>query len=248
MIFKGLAKTLKGMAHAGLDFVLPPRCLGCHGRVQNTHSLCGECWGQITFINDPRCAHCGYPFSFEQAGQDNVCGACLRTPPPFERGYSLVTYNAGSKPLLLKFKHGDRTELTPLFTQWLLQARNQFFEDIDLLIPVPLHARRLLSRQYNQAALLTKELSKKTNIPWSPDFLIRTKATVSQGHLSPKARHQNVKNAFSCPSQFHENLRDKRCLLIDDVWTSGATLKACSKTLLESGARTVFVLTVARVV
>ena len=246
MIFPLWSNTINKAYRLCLDFLLPPRCLGCHQLIQDPLALCGQCWKSLSFLKSPQCFRCGFPFDFSENEDEHICAQCLKNPPPFDRGRSIVRYDDGSKHLLLKFKHGDHTEFAPLFTQWFLQTSQDFFEEIDLIIPVPLHPWRLLKRQYNQAALLARMLSFATHIPWSGEILVRKKSTVSQGHLSFKARHRNVKNAFFCSPEWKKRLSYSHCLLIDDVWTSGATIHACCETLLRSGSEKVSVLTIAR--
>ncbi len=132
--------------------------------------------------------------------------------------------------------------------EMMRQAGHQLLEDADLLIPVPLHWTRLLKRRFNQSMLLAKRLSFITGIACSSGVLKRIKATPVQGHLNTKARKKNVSHAFLVSPDREDEVRGKRIILVDDVFTSGSTANECAKTLLEAGAKQVDVLCVAKVV
>lgn len=229
-----------------LTFLLPYRCLHCKETTSTSHSLCGKCWSQLVFITTPFCEICGIPFDFTPSS--SLCATCASTPPPFAKGRSALHYNDLSKALLLQFKHGDALHLTPFLSSLLLPLLYEFLpiHTNSVLIPIPLHPIRLFKRQYNQAALLTHSLNKKLKIPYLPFALYRKRSTPSQGHLSFSQRHQNVKNAFSIKPTSLSLIKGKIIFLIDDVWTSGATLSSATKTLLNAGASSVYTLSVAR--
>lgn len=242
--FKNIA--LK-MGQKTLDFILPPLCLQCHTLVLQQGGLCASCWQKISFISKPFCKSCGFPFDLPLE-LESICGPCAREKPPFTRARAAVYYNEISKPLILRFKHGDALHMTPLFTEWLYQAGQDLFEQAEYIAPIPLHWSRLVYRGYNQAAILSHKLSKKTKITHAPDLLKRKKRTPSQGTLTAKERDKNVSNAFKLNKKYDQFVRDKHILLIDDVLTSGATVQACAKVLKKSGAKQVDILTLARVI
>lgn len=187
---------------------------------------------------------CGIPF--ESAIELNgLCPTCLKKSKPWQKARAIVMYNETSKKLILPFKHADQVLLTPLIARLMLQQKD-FIKTHDLIIPVPLHWKRLIKRRYNQSTLLAREISRKTHIPYDPCLLKRRRATVPQGHLSQKERHRNVQNAFCVRNT--KKLIGKRILLIDDVMTSGATVENCTKTLLACGVASVDILTFAKVV
>jgi ComF family protein len=230
-----------------LDSLLPPRCLGCSKETLASVSLCLDCWSQLSFISRPHCAHCGLPFELE-AEPGALCGECLRRPPPYRRGRAALRYDEGSRRLILRFKHADRTESARLFAGWLGLAGAELLEEADILVPVPLHWRRLLARRYNQAALLSQGLARRSGLPCVPDLLQRRRATASQGRKSRSQRQRNVAGAFRVNPKRASAIQGRRVLLIDDVFTTGATLEACTRTLLRAGAGGVDVLVLARVV
>jgi ComF family protein len=229
-----------------IDFVIPPRCLNCHTMIIAPGHLCAACWGKLAFISHPFCDQCAFPFDYD-IDDEMRCGACITAPPLYRKARAALIYDDASKPLILKFKHGDGTYLTPAFTDLMLPAGAELIESADYLMPVPLHWQRLIRRRYNQAALLTQGLANKTKKPALLNALKRTRNTPSQGHLTHKERSQNVKNAFTLKSKYKRLLQGKHVILIDDVMTSGSTLHACAKALLKQGVATVDVLTLARV-
>lgn len=239
-----LATALAGRL---LDALLPPQCLSCATPVAEPGNLCGACWEQVTFLGAPQCAACGQPFAFDP-GPDVLCGACHRNRPRIDRARSVVQYNDASKPMVLAFKHADRTDSAPAFARWMVRAAPRLVSEADLIVPVPLHWTRLWRRRFNQAALLAKRLGALSGTPVDGLALKRKKRTQSQGHLTRSQRRRNVAGAFQVASHAKARLCGKRILLIDDVMTTGATADACAKALLAAGARAVDLLTLARVV
>lgn len=242
------------MSHSVLPFVrqffdllLPPTCGGCGEVVEDSHALCPDCWGALTFLGQPCCDACGHPFAFEVPGQ-TLCGVCTRERPPFARARAAVLYNAASKDLILRFKHADRTDSTLLLAKWLHRAGAELLVDADVLLPVPLHWTRLFARRFNQAALLALALGRLADKPVMVDGLLRHKKTPSQGHLGVKARARNVQGAFRVSPPRMAALKGKRVVLVDDVYTTGATARMAAKVLRRAGVARVDVLTLARVV
>ena len=176
-----------------------------------------------------------------------LCGACLRkTRTPFRLSRSALRYDEFSKNMLLSFKFMDKTENAPVFAKWLkLAGADIFKEGVDLIVPVPLHFTRLLKRRYNQSALIARELGKLTGIKVDYTSVIRHRRTKPQVQFSGHARISNVKNAFSV--KHPERLKNKRVVLIDDVMTTGSTLKECALAMKKAGVKSVDTLTVARV-
>jgi len=229
------------------DLLLPRRCISCGTVVEGDGALCASCWPDIRFLSRPHCEACGFPFEFDH-GADARCAACYREPPLYERARAVFRYDDASRQALLAFKHADRTDVAPAFAGMMVQAGSELLADADLIVPVPLHRRRLTSRRYNQSALLALALAKITSVAAVPDLLVRNRATPSQGGLGAKARHRNVAGAFALRPRRGSQLPACRVLLVDDVFTTGATVSACTKTLLRGGANAVDVLTLARVI
>ena len=241
------AAGIKRAGGRALDIVLPPRCLKCGATVDSVGALCAGCWPAVTFLAPPQCAACGVPFEFN-LGPAALCGACAGERPVFERARAAFRYDDGSKDLILRFKHADRTDSRPAFARWMARAGDALLADADLIAPVPLHWLRLFMRRYNQAALLASALGDLAGKPAVNDLLLRRRRTPSQGGLGALARRRNVAGAFAVDPRRRMLLQDKRVLLVDDVLTTGATVSACASVLLRAGARAVDVLTLARVV
>ncbi|MET4807615.1 ComF family protein [Limibacillus sp. MBR-115] len=238
-----------GIEAAGraVDLLLPPRCFSCGVLVTQQGLLCHHCWSELDFVTDPQCFSCGLPFEYD-LGPKTRCAACLAQPPSFHRARALLRYDAAARRLLLPFKHADRTAAAPHFAAWMARAAPELLADCDLVAPVPLHWRRLWRRRYNQAALLAQALAAQAGVPCVPDLLVRTRATASQGHLSRSGRGRNVAGAFALKERYAANIEGARVLLVDDVLTTGATLEACTNSLIRVGAGRVDVLVMARVV
>jgi ComF family protein len=235
-------------AGAGLlNTLLPPRCLKCGITVDAVGALCPVCWPTMAFLAPPYCSVCGFPFEFD-LGPGAVCAACAADPPIFQRARAVLRYDEASRDLILRFKHGDRTDAAPAFGQWLGRVGAELLADAELIVPVPLHWWRLFRRRYNQAALLSGALSRSSGAPAVNDLLVRRRATPSQGGLGAAQRRRNVAGAFAVHPRRRDVLAGRRVLLIDDVLTTGATVEACGRALLKAGARAVDVLTLARVV
>ena len=237
---------LSTILKAATDAVWPPMCANCEVAV-DAPGLCADCWERILFIGAPQCGACGVPVPFGQAS-DTLCADCARGRPPFERARAAFVYDAESRSMLLAFKHADRTDLAPVLTSLPARPAAPLLADADLVTPVPLHWRRLFARRYNQSAILARRIAARAEAVFVPDLLIRTKPTSSQGGKSRAGRFRNVQGAFRVPDGHRRRLRDKRVLLVDDVYTTGATVSAATRALLRGGAAAVDVVTLARVV
>ncbi|MDP6572672.1 MAG: ComF family protein [Rhodospirillales bacterium] len=235
---------VRRLATVVLDALLPPQCLGCGALAGAAGTLCPACWNSVAFLGAPRCDACGLPFEFA-VGEDAVCAPCAAAPPDYRRARAAIAYDDASRRLVLAFKHGDRTDAAPAFARWMERAGGQLLSEADVLVPVPLHWTRLFQRRYNQAALLAQSIARLGGVAVAPGLLRRRRRTPSQGRLSLAARRRNVRGAFALAPA--ARVKGRRVLLIDDVMTSGATASACARVLARSGARSVDVLTLARV-
>ena len=238
-----LTSALKRTGGALLDLVLPPRCIACGEEVETVNALCAACWRKITFLGEPCCARCGLPFAHE-LGAGALCGACAEGPPAYDRARSALRYDEGSRKLILAFKHGDRLHGAPAFGDWMRRAGALLLADADLLMPVPLHWTRLLSRRYNQSSLLAHAVHRAGGPPVAPDWLIRKRRTVSQGEFGPEGRQRNVRSAFALKPG--KSVQGRKIVLVDDVLTTGATVEECARVLKRAGADRVDALALAR--
>jgi ComF family protein len=235
---------LKHSAFSLLEFFLPRLCLFCGASVGEDAAVavCPECEAQLDWGASPMCTCCGVVFA-SRDGADRVCGDCRTEPPPFTRARAAAVYEDSAALAVKRFKFNRQMAFLPVMQHWLQRPLClELVAAADLLIPVPLHPKRLKQRGFNQALLLARAFPQ---VPVSREALVRLRNTTPQVELKPKERRDNVKGAFavSDPAQ----VKGKNVLLIDDVYTTGATVAECAKVLRRAGAMQVEVLTVARV-
>ncbi len=231
------------LGRAVLDAALPPHCLTCDNAVDQQGTQCAACFAKLRFITEPCCARCGLPLPHGDA----VCESCERAPPIFEQARAPILYDDGARALILPFKHADRTELAVPLAMHMARAGAALLARADILVPVPLHWRRLFKRRYNQAALLARQLAGRVGKPCIPDALRRPRATTPLGGLTAFERRIAVDGVFVVAPGHVLRLQGKRVLLVDDVMTSGATANGCARALLAAGVAAVDVLAAARV-
>lgn len=240
---RSLGRRAASVFEAAVRFVAPTLCPICATPVDGA-ALCAGCWSKAQFITAPQCACCGLPFDFSVAPA-SLCGQCIASPPAFARARAALVYGDVSRDLVLALKHGDRLDLVPLVLPLLQRAGRELLVENAVLVPVPLHPRRLLRRRFNQAAVLALALGRAAGRPVLPRALRRARNTPSQGHLGPAARRRNVRGAIKVAERA-EDLRGARVVIVDDVMTTGATAEACARVLKRAGATAVDVLTLAR--
>ncbi|MBT4889625.1 MAG: ComF family protein [Rhodospirillales bacterium] len=239
------------------DLVLPPQCQGCSCVVETPDTLCAKCWSALSLIGPAVCHNCGVPFPYDQYAP--LCAPCAGHTPPFGRARAAVVYDEGCRAMILGFKYSDRTEAAALFARLMITAFVNLIDDADVLIPVPLDRKRLFHRRYNQAALLAQAINKQHGVRVLPDAMERIKPTPGQGTLlgkiqgkknkiSAAERRRSVQGAFRVRDDYVDQLAGRRVLVIDDVYTTGATAWAMARVLNRAGVEAVDVLTFARVV
>jgi ComF family protein len=239
------AAALRTLASNAVDFALPPRCPACGTILPDPHRFCLTCWQALTFLGEPCCVRCGLPFEYG-GGEEAECGRCLAEPPAFDRLRAAVAYGEVARSVALKLKHGGRPGVAE--TLAVLMLRHLQAESDSLLVPVPLHRWRIWKRGYNQAALIAAALARRSGLATAPDILRRTRATPVLKGLGRRERALAVRGAFKVTEAGRALLRGRPVILIDDVYTSGATAGACARTLKRAGAKSVDVLCWARVV
>ncbi len=250
------AVSARGLALAGfrwldaaaLDLVFPPSCIACRRSVETGTGLCAACWRTMRFIERPFCERLGTPFD-QDLGPGLLSPEAMANPPVYGRARAVARFEEGpARRLMHALKYGDRLDLARPLGTWMARAGAELLAEADLLVPVPLHRGRLWRRQFNQAAVLAREVSRVSGVAWDPMPLRRVKATASQVGMTRPQRVANVQGAFRVAPEHAAVVVGRRMLLVDDVLTTGSTLNAAARALLRAGAQGVDVLVFARVV
>lgn len=242
------ASLVRNVLREVVDFALPPRCPACGTITPEPHRFCFDCWQSLTFLGDPCCACCGLPFAYgDSAG---LCGRCLAEPLPFDRLRAAVAYGEVARNVVLKLKYSGRPGLAETLARFMRRHLPEVggTEKGPLLVPVPLHRWRLWKRGYNQAALLASALAKGGGLDFAPDLLRRIRATPPLKGRGRRERALTVRGAFRVKEKDKAALSGRAVILVDDVFTSGATAGACARALKRAGAASVAILCWARVV
>lgn len=226
------------------DFLFPPGCPGC-GRVIADHgALCQECWKDVRFIERPYCETLGTPFSHD-LGVGFLSAEAIANPPEFGRLRAVCAFEGTGRKLVHALKYRDHTELAPMMARWMARAGKELIADCDVIVPIPLHRGRLVSRRFNQAADLARALEHETGKRMLADAIRRRRRTAQQIGLDKAQRAANLKGAFELTPSGRADLFGMRVVLVDDVYTTGATVSAATRTLKRAGADNVDVLTFA---
>ncbi len=243
----GLKSGAIAAARRLADVVMPPQCLSCHALTATSGSLCSSCWSRLKLIERPYCARLGSPFGYD-LGEGALSAEAIADPPPFDRCRAVAVFDDVARGLVHGLKYRDRLDLAGCMAGWMVRAGGELIGEAEVIVPVPLHRRRLWWRRYNQSALLAGTVAANAAKPFVPLALQRIRATAQQVGLSPRERDRNVRGAFGVPAAGKAAVGGRRVLLVDDVYTTGATVKAATRALLRAGAAAVDVLVFARVV
>lgn len=239
----GISKTVGGM----VDFALPPLCLCCHLPVATDGGLCGGCWSGLRLIEWPYCDVLGTPFAYD-LGAGAISAEAMANPPEFDCARAAAVHTGVARTLVHRLKYADKGDLARWMAGWMVRGAGDVLERAELIVPVPLHRRRLWSRRYNQAAHLAHAVGRATGIAVASRCLERTKPTRQQVGLSAADRASNVRGAFRPAPGSGDAVKGRRILLLDDVLTTGSTVNACARALRRAGATGVDVLVFSRVV
>ncbi|MFB3925901.1 MAG: ComF family protein [Syntrophales bacterium] len=231
-----------------VDLLFPVRCVGCDSLIKEGDGgpFCERCISKIHFIKSPICPRCGIPF--RAGGSDHLCGECIRTRQYFTMARSVGLYETALLNAIHRFKYGKSTaagkalgKIMALFDFPGLEMRR-----FSVIMPVPLHPDRLRERGFNQSLILAREIAGHHCLPLDFTSLKRKRYTEPQIGLGKDARSPNVRGAFEVGGK--ENISGRKVVLVDDVYTTGSTVRECARTLLGNGAEEVAVLTLARAI
>ncbi len=238
-------KTVRAELAALLDLLLPPACPLCRTESPGLPlgTLCTGCLSDIPPLGPSRCPRCALPYPAPD-GSVHLCEACLRSAPPFVSVAAAGVYGDALRRAIHRFKYEGAIDLDRPLSSLLADSVAVALPDFraDLIVPVPLHPARLRERTYNQALLLARRMGRRTGIPVSPRLLERTRPTPAQQGLSATQRRRNLRGSFAMRS----GLDGESVLLVDDVMTTGATARECSRVLMAGGAGRVAVAVLGR--
>ncbi len=232
---------MSGIIDQFMDLIFPPRCIICKNKGRSL--VCGDCAARIRYVKPPICRICGKPK--DRYFVNDLCGDCAVEKPPFITARSIALYEDPLKEVIHKLKFGDKMRLLPFLGGIMndhLKECGIDLSGIDLIIPVPLSKQRERQRGFNQSRSLAKELSDHFSIELDDVSLKKVKDITPQFELPREQRLTHVKGAFES-APIGGNI-----LLIDDIYTTGATVREASLALRSAGADQVFVLTLARAV
>lgn len=231
-----------------LDYILPTSCSFCNGSVGDSGIpfFCSPCWADFALIKGPVCPRCGRPFDSPETlsnSPEHTCLACRRETPLFDQAVSTGYFEGPLREAVHQFKYRPCRSLGRPLGEWMA-TKVRLVSDVDLVMPVPLHRKRLKERGFNQALLLAHRMSETHRIPFSCDNLYRTRPTRPQVELSGEERIKNVAGAFALRRA--QEVADMSVVLVDDVFTTGATMNECASVLKKAGAAQVTAFTLAR--
>lgn len=219
------------------DMLYPRRCPICSDIVMPKGELvCPECVGNIPYVNEPRCYRCGKELRDERA---EYCYDCSRHKMYYEKGVALFRYNSIMRRAMDGFKYKNRREYADFFVMEMTRIYGHEMRawKADAVIPIPIHKSRRRVRGYNQAELLAGPISEYLNVPLETETIIRIRKTKPQNKLNDKERQKNIEGAFKIGKNV---VQLKKVILVDDIYTTGSTINACARLLVEAGVEQVY--------
>lgn len=223
-----------------LDLLYPARCPVCHGIIRGRGSACASCRKQLPYIREPKCKKCGKDID---RPEDEYCRDCQRFFHGFDKGAAVFAYNDLMRHSISMFKYHNRREYADFYAEEMQEHCSCLLKQArpDVILPIPLHRQKKRQRGFNQTELVAKKLGRRIQVPVDTEYLIRKEKTTPQKELTRVQRKENLRKAFALSGKKREY---SRVLLIDDIYTTGATMDAVSEILKENGTKYVFFLTI----
>ncbi|MDO5519582.1 MAG: ComF family protein [bacterium] len=229
-----------GLYKRMIELIYPQRCPICEKIVLPKGAfICSECYKKLQWVNAPYCMKCGKPIESECK---EYCYDCENKNFHYEYGYGMWIYDENLRRSIVGFKYKNRREYADFYIQQLvLHYREKINRmQVDVIAPVPVHRRRYRQRGYNQAAILAEGLGKELEYAVEDQLLVRSKYTAPQKTLNDKERFLNLEKAFKVNKKRISEYVGKRVLLVDDIYTTGSTIEACTNVLLQAGVSKVY--------
>lgn len=233
-----------------INLIFPPKCILCGKIIEEYDTLCPKCWEKVEFIQKPFCNKCSTPLQVKISDED-LCANCLKEMPLYIKSRSAIVYNEESAKIIFKFKFYDDLHTKKFIAKNMLKASQDIINNIDVLIPIPLHKKRLIHRKYNQALILANEIGQLSNKKVIYNFLKKKQNTTPQAKLTGIERTKNIKDKFCINPKYLKDISNYKNLnfaIIDDVMTTGSTINECVKVLNKAGIKNVYAITFAKTV
>lgn len=234
-------QAAKKIAKLTIDLLYPRRCPFCMEIITDGKDpVCLECRKILPYVKEPRCKHCSKPISLSE---QEYCYDCSRYPFAYKRGIAVWQHKDQVPQSVYRFKYQNKREYAVGYTKELLRLHRGLIEswDADAIIPIPIHSKKYRQRGYNQAELLAKEIGRELDIPVMTDVVMRIKNTLPQKWLNSTERKNNLKMAFKIKNN---GVELDKVILIDDIYTTGATVDAVSKLLLQRRVSEVYFISI----
>lgn len=229
-------KSIKNFSLSVLDWVFPPACLGCG---QEGVFICSKCFLDVNLIPANVCNTCG-----NFTSKKGFCPHCARYPVSYSGFRAFACYDGVIRKAIQQLKYHNDPGIGRYLAEFLLTTYQRTSWDADLIVPIPIGETKRELRGYNQSERLAEPLAEKLGLQYQPEALMRIHERSSQVGLSLDERRANIRDAFRARSKY---VQSKNVLLVDDVFTSGATMEAASAEIIQAGANKVWCLTVAKV-
>ncbi len=226
-----------------IDLLYPKRCIICFGVLKKgeaSEGVCARCRSRLPYVKPPYCISCGKHLQSEDS---EYCYDCSRIKKSFDKGFAVFDYRGVMEKGMMAFKYGNKREFAAFYGKEIVKRYGRIIKGLhaDCIVPVPCHLSRQRKRGYNQAELIAREVGSYLDIPVRNDILRRVSKTVAQKKLDDRERRKNIKKAFK---RVDNGVKLDTVILIDDIYTSGATLNACAAVLKATGVKRVYCVSV----